>query len=106
MEYTAKTFRDIELVLPVLENIVRHNRSYISIEQKVILRDLCKTVLKIPNPVMTCDSCVITNLERLFTFYEDNFPKFIEENYKAKTIQIVPETTEKIQKKPSRKKTQ
>jgi hypothetical protein len=106
MEYTAQMFSDIEKVLPVLENMIRYNRSHISIEQKIILRELCKTVLLIPNPIMTCDSCVITNLERLMTIYETEFPKFIERNYQTSKNQPEPEKTDKIQKKPTKKKAQ
>lgn len=79
---TAQIFKDIQGLLPILSEFTSNGNAQISIDQKLLLKQLAKDVLNVPNPNIACDSCVISYLHHLYSFNEREYPKFIEQQPK------------------------
>jgi len=81
---TQQIFNDIKTLLPVLTEYNTTGRAQISIDQKLLLKQLAKDILKVPNPNIACDSCVVSYLHHLYSYHEREYPKFMEQQKSKK----------------------
>ena len=79
---TEQIFNNIKTLLPVLTEYNTTGRAQISIDQKLLLKQLAKDILNVPNPNIACDSCVISYLHHLYSYHEREYPKFKEQQPK------------------------
>jgi hypothetical protein len=71
-------FNAIQQVLPVFHQYHANGTATISPDQQAILQQVYKTIVPGSNMKMTCRSCVIHALNTCASYYEREYPKYLQ----------------------------
>lgn len=97
--YPERIFKEIETLLPKVEQYNKTKSVYLSLDEKLLIQKLYKELLPMSNPSLACDSCVIHYMNTLLSFHEREFPKFLKENQPKVEEKVVVKTERKTKLK-------
>jgi hypothetical protein len=82
-------FTNIESIQPILKEYTERGVAYISLEQKMVVRDTYLQILPGTALNLGCDQCVAFYMMTLSSYYEREYPKFLEA-HQVTTNQVEP----------------